>query len=219
MNYINLADAQASKCPLIGGTVNYLENFLGKTHPELEKVGHMGTVCPFTPSVLKNGTVSFAREIISTTDPEAISNLRKLLIESHLQNFLTLIEPSVSEEKRKLACLLIVMYGLNTEEECTTYVSNLQKEIQPEFVQAGLLLSELHPYSPVPSVRNSEFFPSRPPFPIFFIRRLIANDIPYLLRRDRYDETTYQKIFSALKRDFTLEVIEKEMARLDKKLE
>ncbi len=219
MNYINLDDAQASKCPLIGGTVNYLENFLGKTHPELEKVGHKGTVCPFTPSVLQNGTVSFARGVINKADPEAISKLKKVLVESHLQNFLKIIEPSVSEDKRKLACLLIIMYGLNTEEECTTYVSNVQKEVQPEFVQAGLLLSELHPYSLVPSVRNNEFFPSRPPFPIFFIRRLIPNDIPYLLRRDRYDETTYQKIFNALQRDFTLEVIEKEMARLGKKLE
>lgn len=217
--YISLKNAIASGCPALAGTIDYLKNFLGAPHPNLEKVGHKGTICPFTAKVLENEAVTFAREAVDINDLAAEEKVEHSLIKNYLPNFLNVIEQSVEEKNRKFACLIVIVHGPNTPDECNKFVSLRQKNVQQEFVQAGLLLSELHPHSPVPSVRNSEFFPSRPPFPIFFIRRLIPNDIPYLLRRDRYNDLIYLKILNSLKRDFGMEVIEREMKRLGKILE
>lgn len=215
--YYSLDAAKLSGCPMFSGTINYLEEFLGKPHPDLEKVGHKGSVCPFTPKVLENKTVHFVREIVDVkVGEEARTYLKFQLIRNHMQTFLA-IEKASENVARKLACLVIVVFGPETLEECMYYVSEAQKQVQPLFVEFGLLLSELHPHSPVPSARNNEFFPSRPPFPIFFIRRLIANDIPYILRRDRYDEVTYSAMYDSLLRDFGAETINKEMERLGKK--
>lgn len=216
--YITLNEASASKCPMLFGTVNYLKNFLGKPHPSLESAGHKGSVCPFTPQVLKSETVSFARETINVNDPDAIEKI-KWSLESYKFGFFNVVEARLEKSKQKLACLLIVIQGLNSADECNKFVSLVQKDLQPSFVEVGLLLSELHPYNQVPSVRNSEFFASQPPFPIFFIRRVIPNDIPYLLRKDRYNNEVYKKILMSLKRNFGVELIIAEMKRLGKEID
>ncbi len=218
-HYTNLQDAKTSRCPMLSGTIDYLENFLGQNHPKLEDVGHKGNVCPFTQKVLANNTVHFLREAIDPKNPEAITEIKKSLLETHRPNFFNVVEKAVEESKRKLACLLIIIHGLQTADECNTFISNVQKDLQPDFVQKGLLLSELHPYSSTPSARNEDFFPSRPPFPLFFIRRIIPNDIPYLLRKDRYSDEIYTKILSGLLEDFDLDVIKHEMHRLGKEVD
>ncbi len=218
-NYINFATANASKCPMMLGTIDYLQNFLGKPHPSLESVGHKGSICPFTPQVLKNGTVSFAREIIDIQALQAGEKIKKSLLETHMPAFFNEIEPGIQEDKRKLACLLVIISGLSSADECNKFVSMVQKDLQPLFIQQGLLLSELHPFSNVPSARNPEFFTSRPPFPLFFIRRVIPNDVPYLLRKDRYSDEIYGKILFSLKRDLGIETVVAEMKRLNKEVD
>lgn len=215
-DYVNLQSAQGSGCPLLKGTIGYLENFLGKPHEKLAEKGHHGTVCPFTPRVLKNGTVYFARETVNPSDTDVEAKIKEFLVNRHLPNFFDIVEAQVAQDQKRLACLLIVIHGLNSAENCQRFVSNTQKKLQPDFVKAGLLLSELHPHNLVPSVRNPELLASRPPFPIFFIRRIIPNDIPYLLRKDRYNDETYGKILFRLHLDFGPDVINQEMKRLGK---
>lgn len=211
-SYIALDIAKQSWCPYLWWIVWYLENFLWETHQALEEKGHKWTVCPFTPKVLKWQTVYFAKETIDTTSGNT-QKIEQNLIEKHIPWFLEL-EANTPEEKRKLACLLITAHGPKTPEECNLYISQTQKNIQPMFVSEGLLLSELHPHSTVPSVRNAEFFPSRTPVPIFFVRRIIGNDIPYLIRKDRYDEQIYTKILQSLEKQFGIDRIHQEMDRL-----
>jgi len=216
--YYSLDAAKESGCPVLAGTINYLEKFLSQPHFKLQEVGHNGSVCPFTRNVLINKTVYFAREMVNMFDKNASDTIRQSLNKLHMQTFLTIDTSLVGESIRKLACLIVLVHGPESAEECNRYVSIVQKEVQPDFVAKGLLLSELHPYSHVPSARNPNFFPSRPPFPIFFIRRIIPNDIPYLLRKDRYDDLTYKKILDSLLRDFGKGVIIKEMVRLGKEV-
>ena len=111
-NYLTLDEASVSGCPMMLGTIDYLQNFLAKPHASLEVVGHKGTVCPFTSQVLKNETVSFAREIVDVSNPDAILKIKKSLLDSHLKGFFNIIEPQVEEKNKKLACLLVVVYGL-----------------------------------------------------------------------------------------------------------
>ncbi len=210
-NYIDLQSARSSNCPLLRGTLEYLESFLSKPHSILSDAGYFGTVCPFTSKVLEHETVCFTNEIIDVSDRNAIVKIKDSLLEDHLRHFIDVWEPS----KQKLACLLVMVFGPQSAEDCNTFISKVQKDLQPRFVERGILLSELHPHSQVPSVRCPVFFPSRPPFPLFFVRRIIPNDIPYLLRKDRYDEETYNKIARSLNRDFGKSAIEKEMKRLN----
>lgn len=216
MNYIDFDSAKLSQCPLLTGTIGYLEGFLSKPHPALEQVGFNGSVCPFTSQVLNNNTLCFSTEIIDVSTDSEQSRVKESLVDFHLEYFLKTWEPSIKLEKQRLASLLIITFGPKSAVECEMFISSVQKELQPRFVETGLLLSELHPHSNVPSVRCPVFYPSRPPFPLFFIRRIIPNDIPYLLRKDRYDEKTYDLISKSLNRDFEKEVIIKEMKRLNK---
>ncbi len=216
--YFTFNQAQTSECPFLNQTTVYLQEFLGKPHEKLQEKGHNSSVCPFTPKVLNYQTVVFGHEHINTIVNTSNESIRTALIAEHMPHFLNSVISQTQQEVRHLACLLIVVSGLETEQECNTYVSMVQKELQPEFVKNGLLLSELHPFSPVPSVRNSDFFPSRSPFPLFFIRKLIPNDIPYILRTDRYDEETYRNLFYSIHSNFGVETVEKEMARLQKEI-
>lgn len=214
--YFTLTEALHSGCPFLTQTTDYLENFLGKPHEKLQELGHAGSVCPFTPKVLNNETVVFGHEhILPSTVTEEIE---AALLNAHLPYFLNHIVPNTPESTRNLACLLVVISGLTTEEECTRYVSLVQKKLQPRFVEKGLLLSELHPFSKVPSVRNEHFFPSQSPFPLFFIRKLIPNDIPYILRTDRYDDQTYRELFKNIHSIFGQATVKKEMDRLGKEI-
>lgn len=216
--YFTLNQAQTSGCPFLNKTVAYLQEFLGKPHEKLEEKGHKGSVCPFTPKVLSHHTVVFGHEHVNPIVTTSDELIRTALITEHMPHFLNNVVPQTQQEFQPLACLLVVVSGLETEQQCNRYVSMVQKELQPEFVKNGLLLSELHPFSPVPSVRDNDFFPSRSPFPLFFIRKLIPNDIPYILRTDRYDEETYRELFRSIHTIFGAETVEKEMARLQKEV-
>ncbi len=215
--YYSLTEARNNGSSSIVAIAKWLEEFLGQPHAALQAKGYHGSVCPFTPRVLAHETVSIAALPINPAAKSFTGLLEKIVVSSASDFFKT--EAVIPENIRHLACLLLIVEGIETSKEmCELFVSKIQKKLQPEFVGMGLLLSELHPHSDVPSVRAANFFPSRPPFPLFFIRRLIAADIPYLLRRDRYDQTTYDKIFSGVRLHFSDDAIRSEMKRLGKKV-
>jgi hypothetical protein len=216
--YNSLEKAKKSGVKSLLGTINYLEDFLAKPHPSLISAGHLGSVCPFTPTVLRMDTISFVHAVLEENEFDKASYFRNIVLPLSLCLFYRR-EEGMACANKKTACTLVVLDGISTEDECNLYISQIQKEEQPNFVEKGLLLSELHPFSKVPSVRSNVFFPSRTPYPIFFIRRIIPNDIPYLLRKDRYEEDTYNKILFSLKRDFGIGVITREMTRLCKEVD
>lgn len=163
-----------------------------------------------------NGTVSFCLSPSNPDDQQATEIISANLREAHIPAFHKRLEPNVPEAYRHLACLVIVYDGPTTAADCDCLVSQTQKAMQPVCVASGLLLSELHPHSQVASARNSALFPSQPPVPIHFLRRLIPFDIPYILRNDRYDQATFDLMLSALLSIFNRGVVLRQMERLGK---
>ena len=195
---------------------NFLENFLAKPHEELLKQWINGNVCPFTKAVLKESTVLFTREHIDTSNTNATRLLKESLINQHIPIFLDRILSQLSKNSQKLACIVIHLDWVSSQEECNTFVTLPQKEMQPDFVMHWLLLSELHPHNTTSSARNDSFFPSsQTPYPIYFIRKLIStpwkkghSDIPYIVRLDRYDKETCDRMYDKLVEIFWIEEVE-----------
>lgn len=205
--YLDLPEAEATQDPAMLGVIHYLKGFLAQPNPALEGVGRTGNVCPFTGMALASNAIRFGRENVEVTDPKSRETLKRVLMEEHLGRFFSEVEATVAD--KRFASLLVLADGPQSADDCEQFVSTVQKELQPDFVESRLLMSELHPHNKVPSLYSPSFFPSGAvPHPIFFIRRLIERDIPFLARSDRYPPQTVERVRAALVEQFGEETVE-----------
>lgn len=209
--YLDVPAARESGDPALTGVMNYLSNFLAQPNPALQAVGRPGNVCPFTQMALDKNAIRFGREAVDPTASGSRNRLKQVLLDEHLGRFFTEVEGQVADSR--FASLLVLVDGLQSPQECDDYVSTVQKEVQPDFAEKRLLMSELHPHNTVPSLYNANFFPSGAvPHPIFFIRRIIERDIPFLARPDRYSPETVRRVRTALEEQFGKATVEKALA-------
>ncbi len=175
--YLDLPAARESDDAALTGVTQYLSGFLAQPNTALQAVGRPGNVCPFTRMALESNAIRFGRQAIDPHSPTAREDLMRAMREEHRERFFTEVDEVVSD--RRFASLLVLIDGPQSPEECDELVSQTQKALQPDFVTRGLLMSELHPHNTVPSLHNPQFFPSRPPHPFHFIRRIVERDIPF----------------------------------------
>ncbi len=211
-SYLDLPSARATENPAMLGVINYLDTFLAQPHPALQAVGRPGNVCPFTRMALETNSIRFGRQDVDVASAESLANLKSVLQEIRLGKFFTDVEQIVAD--RRLASLLILVDGPQSPGDCHIAVSAVQKDLQPDFVESRLLMSELHPHNRVPSLHSPDFFPSGAvPHPIFFIRKIISKDIPFLAREDRYPPETVARVRGSLVEQFGEDVVREAMRK------
>ncbi len=67
-------------------------------------------------------------------------------------------------------------------DRCFQLLNEVQQEIKPFFVEAGLMIGEFHQRNLSPGLHNENFRPLRSPVPLLAIRFMVEADLPFLNR-------------------------------------
>lgn len=153
--------------------IDWVQNFLGNTHPEL---GRKGPVCPFVPISLELDTIWMAEikeaHLSSDQIAQIITSYRDLFLET---------EPKQGPEMMNKAFLVVFS---NLLENGAHVVDEVQYKLKRYFVAKGLMLGEFHANNESPGLRNPDFRPLRSPIPMLAIRYMVDSDLPFLMRAD-----------------------------------
>jgi hypothetical protein len=151
--------------------LGWVRSFLAQPHPDL---GRTGPVCPFVPVALELDTIWCGLVTGAEPDPAylaaAIGEYRELFLE---------LEPRQLPEALNKAILIVFP---NLGPEGASAVDEVQRELKPRFVEAGLMLGEFHAANESPGLRNPDFRPLRSPVPMLAIRNMVESDLPFLRR-------------------------------------
>lgn len=154
-------------------TMHWVKNFLAKPHPDL---GRGGPVCPFLPRTLKLNTlrlVAIRGENLSQQQVEE-------LVKGYRDIFLEL-DPQEGEEALYKSILLV--FPDISIQETSNIIDDVQHNLKPFFVEAGLMIGEFHKLNGTPGLHNKNFRPLRSPLPMLAIRFMVEADLPFLQRR------------------------------------
>ena len=152
-------------------TLEWIQRFLARPHPEL---GRSGPVCPFVPGAIAQDTIWLGVVDHRTEDRAAI----KEAIGRYRDLFLNL-EPK-DGDGAMMKAIVIVFPNVSTED--AGVIDDVQLELKPLFVEAGLMIGEFHERNEGEGLRNPEFRPLRSPIPSLAIRFMVESDLPFLHR-------------------------------------
>jgi hypothetical protein len=182
--------------PYLTETMNWVENFLAKPHPDL---GRAGPVCPFLPRALKLNTIRLAAIRAKNLDQQHIEEIVK-----SYRNFFLEMKPEEGEVALYKAIILIFP-DVNIE-DAFKLIDGVQKKLKPFFVEGGLMLGEFHKRNESPGLHNPNFRPLRSPIPMLGIRFMMESDLPFLqlmsdepYLRIRYLEAYLQRMGNVIK--------------------
>ncbi|MFC4159166.1 DUF6875 domain-containing protein [Chitinimonas lacunae] len=144
----------------------WIERFIMQAHPDL---GRKGAVCPFARPSHNVGGMYF-----SSLDATGLS------FESFIQVLLQLPDAfkrlsAQSGASPDLFSLTIFIEGLDSEQHYQ-FIDLAHAVTKPLFMNAGLMLGEFRPHSPVPGVHSDRFRPMQAPLPCFVIRAIAVHD-------------------------------------------
>jgi hypothetical protein len=182
--------------PYLTETIKWVENFLGKSHPDL---GRPGLVCPFVPRALKLNTIRLA--VVQA------KNLQQAQIEAIVKQYRErFLELAPQQGERAFYKALMIVFPDVSPEEATMLVDGIQQKLKPFFVEEGLMLGEFHQLNESPGLHNPHFRPLRSPIPMLAIRYMTESDLPFLDRltdepqvRVRYLEAYLKRISADIK--------------------
>lgn len=144
----------------------WIRNFIMQPHADL---GRKGAVCPFAKPSHRVGGLYFA-----TLDAGGTT------LESHVQLVLQL--PGIYERilqksgaPADLFSLAIFIDHLAPSDHYR-YVDLTHSIVKPLFMEAGLMLGEFRPSSPVPGLHSECFRPMTSPLPCFVLRAIAVHD-------------------------------------------
>ncbi|HYI11614.1 MAG TPA: hypothetical protein VEK57_21330 [Thermoanaerobaculia bacterium] len=156
--------------PLVA-TTEWIRQFLARPHPDL---GRPGPVCPFVPSAITQDKIWLSTVNLGPSDRpamrEVVTRYRDLFLD---------LEPKAGEASMWKA-IVVVFPNVATEE--AVVIDEIQAELKPHFVEAGLMIGEFHERNEGEGLRNPNFRPLRSPIPSVAIRFMVDSDLPFLQR-------------------------------------
>jgi hypothetical protein len=160
--------------PYLIEVMDWVKNFLAKSHPEL---GRSGPVCPFVPHALKSNSIQLAVIRADNLQQQQVEELVKSYRDIFLQT-----EPRDRETGLSKAFLLI--FPDIDMENTAKRIDAVQQKLKPFFVEEGLMLGEFHKRTESGGLHNPNFRPLRSPIPILAIRFMTEFDLPFLIGGD-----------------------------------
>lgn len=160
-----------SQVESLATTIAWMQQFLARPHPEL---GRSGPVCPYVPGAIAQDTIWLGTVTHGSGERQAIKEsvvrFRDLFLE---------LEPNTGDGQMMKA-IVIVFPNISIEDAAV--IDEVQLELKPHFVEAGLMIGEFHERNEGEGLRNPEFRPLRSPIPSLAIRFMVETDFPFLQR-------------------------------------
>jgi hypothetical protein len=172
---------------VLAATHDWVETFLGRTHPQL---GRPGPVCPFVPRALEMGTVWMRVEHVESPRIECIETA----VRGYAKLFHTL--PPLTGDTALLKAVLLIFPDIEQPE----LIDRAQESLKPLFIREGLMIGEFHATNDTPGLHNRNFRPLRSPYPMLAIRQLVSTDLPFLVRESDSVEVRIDFLTSYLER-------------------
>jgi hypothetical protein len=151
-------------------TLAWVRSFLARPNPNL---GRTGPVCPYVPTALELDTI-WCGLVRGQADAAQL----QAAIGEYRELFLSLEPRQLPEAMNKAILIVFPDLGANGE----SVVDEVQRQLKPRFVEAGLMLGEFHASNGSPGLRNPDFRPLRSPIPMLAIRHMVETDLPFLCR-------------------------------------
>lgn len=158
--------------PALAAVLRWVRGFLAQVHPQ---AGRAGPVCPFVPQSLELDTIWLTTVPLPRPDRHDVLELVRFYRDVFLN-----LEPRTGEAAMNKAILIV--FPSMKPEHAPTLIDDVQSELKPSFVEAGLMLGEFHQENESPGLRNPEFRPFRSPVPMLAIRHMVESDLPFLKR-------------------------------------
>lgn len=179
-----------SDLPYLIQVYKWIENYLAQPHSDL---GRSGKVCPYVPLALKNDTIR-----LSIIRNQNLSQMEILEIVRNYRDVFLQTEPTTGEIATYKAFLLV--FPDVTPAETSALIDEVQQQLKPFFVEAGLMLGEFHANNPSPGLHNPDFRPLRSPIPMLAIRFMVEQDLPFLSNRNDAPEIRMHYLQNYLQR-------------------
>lgn len=164
--------------------LDWAKTFLSRPHPEL---GRDGAVCPYTRTSI---TRHHFRMAVYQEHDVSLAQVREQLL--LYRNWFLALEPVQPKTEAQYKTILILFPYLSAE-KASTIIDDLQRELKPPFVDAGLMIGQFHARCNEPGLWNTAFRPLRTPIPLLVIRHMVPTDFPFL-RHDPVFLASYLKI-------------------------
>ncbi|RPF30195.1 hypothetical protein EDD96_6787 [Streptomyces sp. Ag109_G2-6] len=154
----------------------YLEEILEWSRTYLQSghqdLGRSGPVCPYTPLSLRKDLFHLAALPTISRPPDLTT------LATQLRDRYERLAQGLQEQDANLLTLLVALPQLDPTDPAA--LNELQREAKDEFVAAGLMIGQFHPACTEPGLWNPAFHPLRSPIPLLAVRRLLADDFPFL---------------------------------------
>lgn len=147
----------------------WMAGFLAKPHPGL---GREGDVCPFVRHALKNDLITVEESDVAPYE----AALEVFLIRERAK-FTTIPKPDLTS--LTYLSTVIVLPKFRTLEHATM-MDRAHSEQKIDFMEAGLMIGQFHPYQDIPGLHNGKFTPNRCPVFCFAIRNMIREDVLFI---------------------------------------
>lgn len=153
--------------------VDWVDNYLCKSHPEL---GRSGPVCPFVPTALEMGLLYVL--VFPDVDAKTPSETIRTLILDQRDKFLAM-EPRHGNTAQFKSFLML--FPNLPSPHAHHIIDTIQASLQDEFCEKGLMIGEFHPGPPDKrGLWNESFRPLDCPIPLLAIRHMVPTDILFL---------------------------------------
>ncbi|BCJ36612.1 hypothetical protein Athai_41150 [Actinocatenispora thailandica] len=149
--------------------------FLTAGHAEL---GRPGPVCPYAGPSLRRDLFRLS-VVPGVVDAGQVAGLLDRCRErfGHLA-------AAVPERDAELVAILVVLPDFDHDDSGP--LDDLQRSVKHRFVSDGLMVGQFHPRCPEPGLWRRSFRPLRSPVPLIAIRRMMAGDMPFMLRSEQH---------------------------------
>ena len=148
--------------------LDWVENYLMATHPDL---GRTGAVCPFTKQAAKIDTVRLG---ISQAAPQDEEKAFALIHDG----FAELEKIPSKPAMRHFRTVIVGFPGCNSEDG-VAMLKRVQRRLRFYSLRRGKMIGMMHATSEDPGLWNPDFRPLRSPLPVLAIRHMVEQDAPF----------------------------------------
>lgn len=157
--------------PELTEVLAWARSYLVSHDPDL---GRSGPVCPYTQPSLQRGLFFLA----TATGVDVLAAV------DCLRTWYVTAAAELPAADRDLLTVLLVLPDLDPVDP--TPLDDLQREAKDDFVDNGLMIGQFHPACEAPGLWNPDFRPLRSPVPLLAIRKLVVNDLPFLVDKESH---------------------------------
>jgi uncharacterized protein DUF6875 len=179
-----------SQLETVQQAVAWLNDYIGKPHPEL---GRNGDICPFVRTALRKQKMHFI-VLDQVTQPD-IDLLRDRMMYEGWR-----LMRSIDHSDRNAEMTTVNLLMPNLKGEAAAVVHTVHDRCKANLMRKGIMTAAFYPGYAKPGAYNPEFKKLyQSPFPVMLVRPMAQHDILFL---DRHREafTEYHRRFAALYR-------------------